>query len=351
MKNQTIEISTKTILIVLAIVVGTYFLIKISIVLILIFLAFIIMSAISPIISWMTKKHIPKGLSVLISILFIIALFVAFIVLIIAPIISQIGVITGYLSIIPGKVAHVFPFLKGVLGNTTTKLSNFNIYNYLFNNYNNVLSGILNLSKTAIGIIEGLVYFIFIIVMAVYMILYKDHFYQTSLNLVPNNLKKRVEQIIQRIESQLGLWLRGQILISLIIGFLFWLYLTILGVPYALPLALFAAFCEVVPFVGPIVSGATAVLTTLILTPSLFIFSLIAVIVIQQLEANFIAPKIMQKVIGMNPLLTIVGIFIGSTIGGLMGAIIVIPIVNVLQLLVYDLWGNELKNDHLSKNN
>ena len=347
MKSQTIEISTKTIFIVIATLVGIYFFLKIAFVFVLIFLSFILMSAIDPLVVWFEKRKLPRGISVIFSMLIIIIIVGFFFYITISPITNQIDQIVAAFGTIPQKLAHIFPFIKS---NSTVKIGGFNLYKYIFNNFHNfVLSGALNVSQTTINVITFIAYIVFILVMSIYMLIYKEHFYSTTLTFIPKQERQRIDHILRRVELQLGRWLRGQLLISLFVGILFWIYLTILGIPYAIPLSLFAAFCEAIPFVGPIISGVVASLVVFFISPNLFLLSVIAVVIIQQLEANLIAPKIMERVIGINPLIVVIGIFIGTEIGGLLGALIVLPIITVIQLLIYDIWGEE-KDDSLSKN-
>jgi predicted PurR-regulated permease PerM len=107
-------------------------------------------------------------------------------------------------------------------------------------------------------------------------------------------------------------------------------------VPYWLILAFMAGFLEIVPFVGPFVSGAIAVL--LILNVSFWIALIVAVIylVVQQLESNILVPKVMQKSVGLNPLVAILAVVVGSRLAGIMGAVIAIPIAASLQVFLQD---------------
>ena len=350
MKNQTIEISTKTIFTVLAIIVMIYVVLKISILFILIFLAFILMSAIDPAVTWFERKNIARGISVLLNILIILVVITFIIFIIVNPIIGQLHTFISTLKNLPGNVASILPFVHTKNYHLKSQAINSSVYNYIFTNIKAAFfSGFSKVSQTTLSILTFIAYIIFIIVLTIYMLLYKEHFYNSLSNIIPLKNKNKIMKIMYKVESQLGLWFRGQLIISFIIGFLFWLYLTILGIPFAIPVALFAAFCEVIPFIGPIIAGTVSVISVLFVNPSLFIFSIIAVIIIQQFESNLIAPKIMHKVVGINPLIIIVGIFIGSSLGGILGALITIPFITVLQLIIYDIWGD--KYDNSIKNN
>ncbi len=350
MKNQTIEISTKTIFTVLAIIVMIYIVLKISILFILIFLAFILMSAMEPSVVWFERKKIARGISVLLNILIILVIISFIIFVIVNPIIGQMHTFINTIKNLPGNIASVLPFVHIKNYHLKSQTINSSVYNYIFTNIKAAFfSGFSKVSATTIAILTFIAYIIFIAVLTIYMLLYKEHFYNSLSNMIPSKNKNKVMKIMYKVESQLGLWFRGQLIISFIIGFLFWLYLTILGIPFALPVALFAAFCEVIPFIGPIIAGTISVIAVLFVNPDLFIFSIIAVVLIQQFESNLIAPKVMHKVVGINPLIIIIGIFIGLSLGGILGALITIPFITVIQLIIYDVWGvkydNTIKND------
>ena len=356
MKNQTIEISTKTILTVIGIIVLLFLLLKIATIFVLIFMSFILMSATNPVVVWFEKKGIPKGFSVFITMLLIILIIILIFFVTITPITSQLNSIAISIENLPSKIINIFPFLKTQFHlNANVLKSNISRY-FSQNTYNIFVSSFSNISSTTISLFFTIGYTILVFVMAAYMLIYKDHFYKTTLQIVPKLYRSKIEKIVYEVENQLGAWLIGQIIISFLIGFLFWLYLTILGAPYAFPIAIFAAFAEMIPFVGPIISGIVASIVVLFVSPSLFIFSVIFAALIQQLEANIIGPQIMKKVIGINPLIVIIAIFIGSTLDGLLGALIAIPMVTVLQLIIYDIIEYDLleskkQHDNTPKNN
>ena len=353
MKNQTIEISTKTILTIIGILVLLFLLIKIATIFVLIFISFILMSAINPIVIFFEKRKIPRGLSVFFTMIILILVILLFLVITITPITSQLNRIIISIENLPTKVISSFPFLKTEFHLSASSLKSSLSKYFTQNVYNIFISSFNNLSSTTINILSTIIYTILIFVMSAYMLVYKDHFYKTSLQVIPKKNRSKIEKILYEVENQLGSWLRGQILISAAVGILFWIYLVILGNPYAFPLALFAAFAEVIPFVGPIVSGIVASIVVLFVSPSLFIFSVIFAALIQQLEANIIGPQIMKRVIGINPLIVIIAIFIGSTLDGLIGALIAIPIITVIQLVIYDILEYDLleNNDNTPKNN
>ncbi|MDO8515232.1 MAG: AI-2E family transporter, partial [bacterium] len=113
-----------------------------------------------------------------------------------------------------------------------------------------------------------------------------------------------------------------------------WLGLTIIGVPQAFPLAIIAGALEIIPTLGPILSAIPALIVALTISPTLTIFVIIFYIVIQQLENQFVVPKVMQQAVGLNPIIIIIGVMIGGNLMGILGALLVIPFLLVVQEIV-----------------
>jgi predicted PurR-regulated permease PerM len=149
--------------------------------------------------------------------------------------------------------------------------------------------------------------------------------------------EKKVTLVITDIENSLGRWVRGQITLSLIVGFLVYIGLTALGVPSALPLALIAGIFEIVPIIGPTISAIPSILIALALSPILALATAALYFVIQQLENNLIVPTVMSRAVGVNPLITIIALLIGAKLAGIMGVIISVPVVVIIKIIIRDL--------------
>ena len=145
---------------------------------------------------------------------------------------------------------------------------------------------------------------------------------------------ERVEIFINQAEEQLGGWVRGQLLLMLTIGIVTFIGLTVLRIPYALPLALAAGLLEILPNLGPTLAAIPAIAIAYIsFGPVSALLALIFYVIVQQLENNLLVPKIMAANAHVNPLVAIVTILIGVEIGGVVGAFLAIPIYIVIRLI------------------
>ena len=115
---------------------------------------------------------------------------------------------------------------------------------------------------------------------------------------------------------------------SLTIGVITWLVLTILGIPFALPLAILAGFLEIIPTIGPIIAAIPAVIVAFAISPLTGLVVMLAYVGIQIAENNILVPKIMQKAVGLNPIVILVAILIGGQLFGIIGALLSIPFVS-----------------------
>lgn len=109
--------------------------------------------------------------------------------------------------------------------------------------------------------------------------------------------------------------------------------LSILGLPFALPLAVLAGLLEAIPTLGPTLAAVPAVIVALTVSPSLAVLVIITYIVIQTLENNVLVPKIMQRAVGLNPVIVILGVMVGANLMGVVGALLSIPFLSFILVL------------------
>jgi predicted PurR-regulated permease PerM len=170
-------------------------------------------------------------------------------------------------------------------------------------------------------------------VMAFYWLTERDHFEQLVVKMIPGRHRERFVTIADRVESMLGAYVRGQTIICVTVGIFCFIVLSFLGVRSALMLAVFAALMEAIPLVGPFLGAIPAVLVALTDSPEKGLVTALAYIVIQQIEAQILVPKVMEHHVGLSPLLVLLALTAGALLGGLIGAVVAIPIAAALMLL------------------
>lgn len=175
-----------------------------------------------------------------------------------------------------------------------------------------------------------------VIISSFYLSLSKDGVEQFIQVVIPPAYEAVALKIYGRSRKLIGSWFRTQLLLSLIMGLTVWLGLTLLGVPYAFFVSFLAAMFELVPFVGPVISGAVAVVFGLTVSSSLGLYTLIFFLLAQQLESNVLVPLLSRRAVGLHPVIVIVALLIGAEVGGLLGIVISVPAAAVFQEVIQE---------------
>jgi predicted PurR-regulated permease PerM len=315
-----LENSTKVILKVVLTVLGLVFLWLIRDIILLLLLSLIVASALEPMVEYFNRHRVPKAVSVLTVYILALGMLALVLYLLIPPAILQ-------FQLLAEKWPEYFSRFQDQLGNVN--LSNFSITSLL----DEVKGGFLD--KT-FGVFSGLFSFITVLVVSFYLVAEEQSMKQFVANLLPPQHHEVVLGLIEKIQVKMGKWVLGQIILSFSIFALTYVGLLILGVDYALFLALLAGLLEVVPYIGPFLSAVPAVFFAFIQNPALAIAVVILYIIVQKTEGYVLVPKIMQKTVGLSPLVVLVSLLIGFKLAGILGLLISVPIASALLVVIQE---------------
>ncbi|MCB0130923.1 MAG: AI-2E family transporter [Caldilineaceae bacterium] len=176
------------------------------------------------------------------------------------------------------------------------------------------------------------------VVMSVYWLVARSSALKFLLRLSPVDHRRRIAAAWIDTEETLGAYLRGQVVLALLIGVASLVGLLIFRVPNAVALAIVAGLFEFIPFVGPFLGALPAVLVGLSVSPLTAVLIGVWYMLVQQVEGNYLVPKIMHRSIGLHPLLVMLAIFGGYYLQGVVGALLAIPIAGAVQVIVRHLW-------------
>lgn len=294
--------------------------IELSGILIIIFISYIIMAALSPFSDFLAKKRFPRILSVLVPYAIIIAILVLLIFPLFPFFISQIQLLFKSFPKYIDQTAKAF--------NLNVDASN--IKNVFESDINALSRSALNVTGKIFG---GFFSTLTVFVISFYLMLQREMLKKQFISLFPKKYQDHALGTMMQIENKIGWWLRGQLVLSFAIGFFTWGGLTILGLPFALPLGLLAGILEIVPTIGPIVSAIPAIIVALTISPGLAVSVVIFYILLQALENHILVPKVMQKAVGLNPIVIIIGVLIGSKFLGILGALLAVPFIAMIIIL------------------
>lgn len=153
---------------------------------------------------------------------------------------------------------------------------------------------------------------------------------------LPHERERYIIDLWRRAQDKIANWLRGQIVLGLCMGVLVFIGLKIIGIKYALILALVAAIFEIVPFVGPILAAVPAVVLAFLQAPILAFWTVGMFLIAQQLENHVLVPLVMRRLVSMNPVIVIIALILGAKLGGILGAILGVPVMSVVEEVVAD---------------
>lgn len=307
-----VEIRTWTILKILLVPIAIYLLYLIKDIIALVFVVLMLYAIFSPVVSVWAKKirRIPAVIALL---LIVIVALSAIIYLILPPLITESSLFASNLPDYLDKYSYLKAYAPNIQNNIDS----------ITKGIGGISSGFVSLTVSIFG---GLVSFVTAIVLFIYLLLDDNAPKRLVQYLIPDEYKFNVIEVIKKVGDKVGDWFRAQMLLGLIIAVVDLIALSIIGVPYALILAVISGLLEIVPVLGPIISGTIAALVALSISPVMALIVVILYILVQQLEGAILVPNIMKKAVGLSPVIIIVAILIGVRLLGLAGALLAVPI-------------------------
>jgi len=308
-------------------------------VLILLFIVLILSSTLKPLVEKLEKYKIPRTVSA-ISLLVIVALATSALVFTLAS-----SVLSQYSTLADSLVKNteilierydLSQYIGDVDGNTVrTQLTDF-----IKSNFRNAATSIFSFGAS----IFGSLFTIFTALTILFYLLYDhDKVKRFVIGLLPEGKQKNVERIYINTEQKLSYWLRGQLLLMLIMGIIASIAFLLIGIEFAVPLGILVGVLDIIPVVGPLIAFIPVVLIAAVSSPAKALIVAVFFILLQQFESNFLVPKVMSKSVGLDPIAIIVALMIGSTLGDVVGAILAIP-VGVIVMIIYEEWQKSRKS-------
>ncbi len=326
--DHSVNISPSTVIFTTFFLLALGFLYLVKSVVVMLFAAVIVMSAVNPSVVKLQRKYkIPRAVGILIMYIFLVTLISLAIAVIVPPLASE---FTNFAKDVN------FPPIQDELRNFKFTLTEIN---GLINSIGTSISTVINVVTSTFS---GLFTVFTVSVMSIYLLLDRENLHKkVSWFTHDQRWFLLTKEYIDAVEEQLGGWVRGQVVLMSVIGFITYFGLLLIGVPYSLPLALLAGSLEVLPNLGPTIAAVPAIILAVIYGGWVMgAITLLFYLFVQQLENNFIVPKVMKDNADVNPLVAILVILMGLEIGGVIGALLSIPIYIVARIL-YGMWLRE----------
>lgn len=325
--NRQILVDVRALLAFVAILVGGWLIIELRTLALAFFLSLILMTALNPAVNRFSRV-LPRGLSIVLVSLLVILIVIALLAVLVPPLVIETANLFNWIG--TSDFLKSTPFVQMLNGeNLPTSIESIpltlNELSQLFSTLQTPFASIVSFAASAFG---GIILFISLFVMTFYLLVDRPELAKKAGWFTKNKHDvQRIEQFIAYWEKEVGGWIRGELLLMLVIGILTYITLALFRVPYALPLAILSGLLEIVPNVGPTVAAIpTVIIAYVALGPVTGSFILIATIVIQQLENNLIVPKVMKATANVNPLVVLLGILAGAELLGVLGALLAVPL-------------------------
>jgi predicted PurR-regulated permease PerM len=324
--DQKIEITWGSLwrILIMFIVVSMLFMMRQ--VLVILFLAIVISSALDAPLNWLERRKVPR----ILGILFILLIGLSAMVLLLYTVVPIAFIELKDFADNMDKVGTVLGNVIGVPNLSDT------ISGGLSN-----LGGMLVPSQASVAsllpkIFENLIMGIMVMVISIYLAWYRDGIEGFLRAVLPLQYEQYSISVLHRARKKIGKWLEGQLIVTAIVAVVVFIGLKLLGVNYALVIALLAGVLEIIPFVGPIIAGALAFLIGVSQSTAIGIAAVVLFFVIHQLEAHIMMPLVMRKTTGIHPVIVALAIVAGYQLDGFVGVILAIPFVVVIQELIDD---------------
>ena len=281
------------------------------------------MSAVKPPVAYFEKKGIPRKLTTFLVFVFLFVFFGFLLSWIIPPLSQEVSLFVKYA---PLMFRHINSPILSLLN-----LQSLTQY----------IPGVTNQALTIIkSIVSNAMFLVGTVFFSFYFTAEKDVVEKIIIRFFNETKTRRVVTLFDRIEKRMSAWLWGELLLMTVIGCMTFVGLNLIGVRYALPLAIIAGLLEVIPNLGPVLSTIPAFFIAI--TQSYFLgFSTIALyFIVQQLENNLIVPYIMRKAVGINPIVTLIALIVGGRVGGILGILLAIPLTLFFESIVSEVANN-----------
>jgi predicted PurR-regulated permease PerM len=323
-------------LVLVFVALGFWLLYRFSQIVFILFIAIVIGTAIRPSVTWLHQRGLPRTAGVILVYLVLLALLIGFVLLLFPVIVEQGATIA---AAVPGYYQSLREWMVNFPNQWIVRLSEF---------LPTTLPGVEPIQQSgeqmlatagqALGFLASaakfLLIFFAILLLAFHWTIVGPRTIQSLLLLVPKGQREGISELISAVETKVGFYIAGQSVLCLVIGVMALVAYLLIGLPNALVLALVAGVMEAIPMVGPLLGAIPASIVALSIAPSKLMWVIVATIIIQQLENSLLVPRVMRKAVGVNPFATLLAIFAFSSLFGIAGALMAIPIAAILQLIL-----------------
>lgn len=186
--------------------------------------------------------------------------------------------------------------------------------------------------QAVFGLVPGLLALLASPVLAFYLLKDRDGIAQRLWHILPYAWHPRVQRMLWDVDAALAGYVRGQLAVAFLVGLMAGVWTAVLGIPFALLVGVVAGVTDIVPYVGPVVGAAPAVLLGLSRSPWTGLWALAGFLALHQIEGSVLAPKVVGDAVGLHPLLVMLAILMGGEWAGIPGMLAAVPVAAMINV-------------------
>jgi predicted PurR-regulated permease PerM len=330
--NRTV---VRVILVAIAVLAALYFLYLVRRILGMLFIALFLAVALGPVVEFFTRRKLKRGFAILLTYILLLASVFGLGLLVVPPIVSGVN----------GFVDHVPKYVRDLRDSKTFRKydDKYRITPKLEQQAKKLPArlgdAVSGLRDVTVGIFGAVVELVTILVMTFFLLNDGKRMIAFVFRELGPERGERLGRIAEDVYKAVGGYVAGNILISIIAGVTSYVMMKVLGLPFAVPLAVLVAFFDLIPLVGSTLAGVVvAIVAAIVGFPGKLIAWIVFLVVYQQVENNLIQPVVYRRTVAIHPLIVIVAVLIGGSLLGILGALLAIPIAATVQIVVKEWW-------------
>ena len=331
------------VIVVLLIAVLAYFIYtyreKIARVLSPFFLTILLVYIVKPLSDRLTAKKIPVGVAILIVYLFMLALLAAGSIYLIPELAANIRELMETLPQLMASYEDIFNDLLSIINSSNwSEQVKGAIFERIGNAVVQAQSFLVRLLENGLKLVVDMLRIIVDLTIALVLTYYTikdgEKFKEYALRLLPRRWRNGLTGVCKEISRILAGFIQGQLMIALIVGILETIGLIIAGMRYPLVLGMIGGLANVIPYFGPYIGAIPAVAIALTISPMKAVWTIVVFLAVQQIDNNFISPKMIEGKLGLHPVATIFAVLAGGEFFGIMGMLLAVPVMAILRALI-----------------
>jgi predicted PurR-regulated permease PerM len=321
---------------------GAYILIEGRVILAPLFLALIVVFVLNPFVTALQQRGVHRLVGAAIGFLAFLAVLVLLGILVIPSIIDQASGFAGEFPDLYDRLADQVVSVGERFGLDSSLWSYDQILDYLNDpeNQDTILSVVFGqIGSLSSGVFEFILVFLLGPVVAFYLLIDLPNVQQRLLDLVPHGSRAEVAYVGRRLNAAVGGFLRGQLLVAIIVGVMLSFGYRLIDLPFWLLIGLVGGVLNIVPFLGPWVGGILGVLVAVTTADlSTAVWAAVVAIVVQQIDNNFVSPSVLRATVRLHPAVTLIVLVLAGAIAGFWGIVIAVPLTAALKIIAGYWW-------------